>query len=323
MKYNSSYVWFFNFLVLGIFISMNSISWLGCWLGIEINMISFLPIMLDKTNIYSSESTIKYFIVQSVGSSLLLTSIIFMDMYSMLYIMMISLMIKIGCPPFHYWYVSVIFGLKWMSSMLLMTVQKIIPMVLISYLDVELLFLMIMSGLWGSLGGLCYSSMRKIIAYSSIYNLSWIFGGMMIINYSWMLYFIIYSMSLMLICYMMNDNNINYLNQFFYSMNLYKMIISMMVLLSMGGLPPFMGFFPKFLMINCLLTMKMIFLSLFLIMTALMVLFYYLRIMMTGLLINFCLIKTLKFSLNMYFFIMSFIFIFGLVILILISLSFN
>nr|YP_009590110.1 NADH dehydrogenase subunit 2 [Magicicada septendecula]YP_009590123.1 NADH dehydrogenase subunit 2 [Magicicada tredecula]QBM09095.1 NADH dehydrogenase subunit 2 [Magicicada septendecula]QBM09108.1 NADH dehydrogenase subunit 2 [Magicicada septendecula]QBM09355.1 NADH dehydrogenase subunit 2 [Magicicada septendecula]QBM09381.1 NADH dehydrogenase subunit 2 [Magicicada septendecula]QBM09394.1 NADH dehydrogenase subunit 2 [Magicicada septendecula] len=300
MKKNSSYMMFVAFLFFGIMLVICSNNWLGCWMGVEMNMVSFLPFMMNKMSVYSSESMIKYFIIQSMGSSLLFLFVVILGMlFQVKYFIMISLMIKIGSPPFHYWYVSVIDGLSWLVSFLIMTVQSIIPIILLSYLDMSLILFIVLSCIWGSLGGLCYSSIRKILAYSSIYNLSWIFSGVMLMNYMWLVYFLIYSLSLFLTCYLFWMNNMNYLNQVFILFNnSVKSLMLMIIFMSMGGLPPFLGFFPKFMMIYCLLVNKMYFLCLILVMTALLVLFYYLRVVMTGLMMANMSLKLSTFSLN-------------------------
>nr|QBM08276.1 NADH dehydrogenase subunit 2 [Magicicada septendecim]QBM08289.1 NADH dehydrogenase subunit 2 [Magicicada septendecim] len=309
MKKNSSYMVFVAFLFFGIVLSISSNNWLGCWMGIEMNMVSFLPFMMNKMSVYSSESMIKYFIIQSMGSSLLFLFVVILGMsFQMKYFIMVSLMIKIGCPPFHYWYVSVIDGLSWLVSFLIMTVQSIIPIILLSYLDMSLILFIVLSCFWGSLGGLCYSSIRKILAYSSIYNLSWIFSGVMLMNYMWLVYFLIYSLSLFLTCYLFWANNMNYLNQIFILFNnKITSLMLMVIFMSMGGLPPFLGFFPKFMMIYCLLINKMYFLCLILVMTALLVLFYYLRVVMTGLMMNNVSLKLSIFKLNNTFFMVNFL----------------
>ena len=79
----------------------------------------------------------------------------------------------------------------------------------------------------------------------------------------------------------------NYLNQIFILFNnKVKSLMLMIIFMSIGGLPPFLGFFPKFMMIYCLLVNKIYFLCLILVITALLVLFYYIRVVITGLMIN-------------------------------------
>nr|ASW26888.1 NADH dehydrogenase subunit 2 [Platypleura kaempferi] len=287
MKKNSSFILFVFFLVMGITISISSNNWLGCWMGMEINLISFLPIMMNKFSVYSSESMIKYFIIQSMGSGVLFISIMLMLLIGMKYLTLISLMIKIGCPPFHLWFPSVMEGLSWFLCFILSTIQKFIPMVMLTYLNMNMIIFILMACVWGSLGGLGYSSMRKIISYSSIYNLGWMISGMNMLNYSWLLYFFIYSFTLFMVCYMMNMYEINYLNQMFiFSKNYFLSTMMMSIFMSMGGMPPFLGFFPKMILIYCLIKMEMLFSCLVLLISALLVMFFYLRIVLTGLMIN-------------------------------------
>nr|AWV83198.1 NADH dehydrogenase subunit 2 [Cryptotympana facialis] len=323
MSNNSTNLLFFTFMLMGILISVSSNNWLGCWMGIEINMVSFLPIMIDSMSVYTSESMMKYFIIQSMGSSLFFISIIFMSIYNVMYITMISLLIKIGCPPFHMWYPSVMEGLSWMCCFLLSTLQKFIPLVMLSYLNTNLVLFMILSSLWGSISGLNYSSMRKIIAYSSIYNLGWIIGGLMINNYMWLMYFIIYSINLMMVCNVFFVFSVSYLNQMFMLRSNYiQSLLVMIIFMSMGGLPPFLGFLPKLIMVYCFIMNEMIFSCFILIISALMVMFFYLRVVFTGLLINSLSMSLMIFMFPWKFYVFSMISMVGLLFLLLINLYF-
>nr|AIM19536.1 NADH dehydrogenase subunit 2 [Diceroprocta semicincta] len=326
MSNNSSYMLFLAFMFMGIIISVSSNNWLGCWMGIEVNMISFLPLMADKMNIYSSESMISYFIIQSMASSMLFISILLVTMFNFGLVMVISLMIKIGCPPFHLWFPSVMEGLSWMMCFLLSTVQKLIPMILLTNLMFNFSLFIILSCCLGAIGGLGYSSMRKIIAYSSIYNLGWMISGIMMVNYSWLFYFSIYSLNLFMVCYTFNSLNVNYLNQFFVFSKIYMNSLLMMVLfMSMGGLPPFLGFIPKLVLIYCLVLNNLLFPCFILVMTALLVLFFYMRIVYTGMMIN-SMSLMVKFysmySLSWMFYVFGILSIFGLFILLMMSLFF-
>nr|AWV83276.1 NADH dehydrogenase subunit 2 [Meimuna iwasakii] len=316
MKNNSSIMLFFTFMIMGIMISISSNNWLGCWMGIEINLISFLPIMMNKMSIYSSESMIKYFIVQSMGSSLLFISIMFMFLYNINYLMVISLLIKMGCPPFHLWFPSVMEGLNWYNCFILMTIQKLTPIILMSYLNMNYTLFIIISCLWGSMGGLGYSSLRKIVAYSSIYNLGWIISGIYMINYCWLIYYFIYSLTLMMVCYSFYIFGINYLNQFFLnSMGYMKMLFMMIIFLSMGGMPPLLGFLPKMIMIYCLVINENFFCCFVLLISALLVMFFYLRVVFTGLLINSISMIYMNYSFNSMFFMFSVVNLFGLMMI--------
>lgn len=290
IKNNSSFFLFHVFIFLGILISVSSSNWLSCWLGIEVNLISFLPIISDRLRIYSSESIIRYFIIQRIGSRLLFLSIVLINDYFLFigHLIIFRLIIKIGCPPFHIWFPSVIEGLSWKNCFILRTIQKFTPIVLISYLRIRFIMVfVIMACIWGSIGGLSYSSLRKIIAYSSIYNLGWIIGGINILIHSWFIYFLIYSFTLSILCCLFSFNNLNYLNQLFLIYNnFYSWLIIMILFISMGGLPPFIGFVPRVIIIYSLVTREFYIICILLLMRALVVLFFYLRVVFTGLMIN-------------------------------------
>nr|AWV83718.1 NADH dehydrogenase subunit 2 [Tettigarcta crinita] len=289
MNKNSTLMLFYFFLILGIMISLSANNWLSCWLGIEMNLVSFLPIINKNHDMYSSESTIKYFIVQGMSSSMFFMSIILMNMMlnSDMFIM-ISLLIKLGCAPFHMWFTSVMEGLSWTSCMILCTVQKLVPLILLSYLNNSSIeFFIIMTMIIGSLGGLNYSSLRKIMSYSSIYNMGWIMIGLYLDSYSWFVYFLVYSIMLLMICHVFNYLNLSYINQYvLMNMTFMNKLIIMLMMLSMGGMPPLLGFLPKVIMIQPMILMKMYFLSIISVMSALFVLFFYMRMILTSYMIN-------------------------------------
>jgi NADH-ubiquinone oxidoreductase chain 2 len=59
-------------LIGGILISISSNSWLGAWIGLEVNLMSIIPLISSQENIYTTEASLKYFIVQALASSALL-----------------------------------------------------------------------------------------------------------------------------------------------------------------------------------------------------------------------------------------------------------
>jgi NADH-ubiquinone oxidoreductase chain 2 len=56
----------------GILISPSSNSWLGAWIGLEINLMSFIPLILSQENVYTTEASLKCILVQALASSFLL-----------------------------------------------------------------------------------------------------------------------------------------------------------------------------------------------------------------------------------------------------------
>nr|YP_010998231.1 NADH dehydrogenase subunit 2 [Plecia hardyi]WPM86388.1 NADH dehydrogenase subunit 2 [Plecia hardyi] len=304
MYKNLSKLLFLFMLISSSIIVISANSWLSAWMALEINLLSFIPLMINSKSMMSTESSLKYFLTQVMASSLLLFFIImsFLNlnfMFQLFYFfnnkmmyIIITLMIKSGVAPLHFWFPSVVEGISWMNIMLLMTWQKIAPLMLISYSlmnnNKNILFIfIIMSSLIGSMQGLNQTSLKKLMAYSSINHLSWILAAMMLNNNLWMIYFLLYSFMSFLLIYFFYIFNLFFINQINYMKNMKSIkFIFFMNLMSLGGLPPFLGFIPKWLVIQNLIFNKFYFLTLFMIMMTLITLFFYLRISFSTFMMN-------------------------------------
>nr|YP_010166751.1 NADH dehydrogenase subunit 2 [Rhithrodytes bimaculatus]QRV62855.1 NADH dehydrogenase subunit 2 [Rhithrodytes bimaculatus] len=328
-------IMFLSILMTSTIISISSMSWLGTWMGLEINLLSFIPLMSSKNNFNSSESSIKYFLVQALTSSMFLFSIIMM-MYnskmsneiflmnnSIIMIMNSTILMKMGAAPFHFWFPEIMENLNWMNSLILMTWQKIAPMIILSYMinmNFYISSIIITSSFIGSIGGLNQTNLRKILAYSSINHIAWMLSSLLMNETLWIIYFSIYSIINISIISIFHKFNINNLKQMFSSMNNNFMMkfFTMMNFLSLGGLPPFLGFIPKWMIIQNL-SYNFFLLNLFMIMMTLITLFFYIRISYSSMIIssnelNFNLLKN-KYNFNyMFTYLWSFISMNGLIL---------
>nr|QIV24731.1 NADH dehydrogenase subunit 2 [Eurynassa australis] len=292
---------FFSSLVVGSLIAISSYSWLSMWIGLEINLLSIIPLLSDFNNLYPSESALKYFITQAMASAVLLFSIIssmnIQDLISSEYskywmiIMNSAILTKMGAAPFHAWFPEVMEGLNWLNCLIMLTWQKLAPMVILMYNMKMSLFLsaiVIFSSMIGGLLGINQMSLRKVLAYSSINHIGWMVGSMMNSQAIWFSYFIIYTIITINIVVLFHIANIFYLKQLFTSMNQNKNLkfLFIMNFFSLGGLPPFLGFFPKWLTINSLVENDFLALSLILIISTLITLYFYLRMTFSTLVIN-------------------------------------
>nr|UGN61641.1 NADH dehydrogenase subunit 2 [Cryptocercus wolongensis] len=280
-------------MMSGILISISSNSWIGAWMGLEINLMSFIPLMSNNKNIYTTESSLKYFIIQAMSSSFLLFIIIMEvmmeDMFTMehdntnMMIIMTPLLLKSGAAPFHWWFPSVMEGMSWMNCLLLMTMQKVAPMMLISYMMKMNSFssiIILTSTIVGAIGGLNQLSIRKIMTYSSINHTGWMLAALMINENMWIMYFSIYSMLTMTIVMIIKPFNTSFINQTFLmnkEMNTMKFMM-FTTLLSIGGLPPFLGFLPKWIIIQMMIINNMNVIMTTMVVMSLMTLYFYLRI---------------------------------------------
>nr|QBF01201.1 NADH dehydrogenase subunit 2 [Stegana sp. 1433 JL-2019] len=328
---NSSKILFVIIMMAGSLITITSNSWLSAWMGLEINLLSFIPLMSDNNNLMSSEASLKYFLVQAMASTVLLFAVILMLMKNKMnyeinlsYISVIilsSLLLKSGAAPFHFWFPNIMEGLSWMNCLLLMTWQKIAPLMLISHINIKLFLFtsIILSVIIGSLGGLNQSSLRKLMAFSSINHLGWMLMALNLNEMIWLIYFLMYSFLSFTLTFMFDNFKIFHFNQMFslfFNSKILKFIL-FMNFLSLGGLPPFLGFLPKWLVIQQLSMENQYFMLMILMMSTLITLFFYLRICYSAFMLNYyennwlmeMSLKSMNYNLYL---IMSFFSIFGL-----------
>nr|UQJ75144.1 NADH dehydrogenase subunit 2 [Eucryptotermes sp. n. nr. breviceps] len=275
----------------GILVSISSNSWLGAWMGLEINLMSFIPLMSSQENIFTNEASLKYFIVQALASS----SLMFLVMMKMLvdqislvggnvyeFMIIFPLLLKMGAAPLHWWFPSVMEGLSWMNCLLVMTIQKIAPMMLTSYLqgvNFTTMTIILASVIVGAIGGLNQVSLRKILTYSSINHTGWMLMAMLGGGGLWTMYFMIYSLLTSTMVFITKSFNISFINQVMMTSKKYSIkLILFTSLLSLGGLPPFIGFLPKWAVIQTMVTNNLSFVMTVMVIMSLLTLYYYLRV---------------------------------------------
>nr|YP_009400269.1 NADH dehydrogenase subunit 2 [Meitanaphis flavogallis]ARW70261.1 NADH dehydrogenase subunit 2 [Meitanaphis flavogallis] len=283
MNLNLTKITFITLMMFSSMMAISSSNWLSMWMGLELNLFTFIPILNFKMSIYSIESTMKYFLIQAFASIILLMFMINKSLFFMIQInmmMIIPLLMKLSLMPFHLWMPSMIEGLNWMSCFLLMTWQKITPMIMISYLNLNksMIFIITLLSL-NNLFGMNQNSIRKILAMSSINNSSWMLIAIIMNENLWMNYFLIYSTLNMLMIYILWMYKINYISQLkFFNFNFFFKLNMLMLIFSIMGLPPMLGFLMKWMLIKSLIYNKMIMILIMLITTTILNLYFYLKL---------------------------------------------
>nr|AYP72672.1 NADH dehydrogenase subunit 2 [Cassida sp. EMHAU-15090501] len=315
---------FFNFLLISSMITVSAYSWLTMWLGIELNLLSMIPIMLKKNNSYSSEAGMKYFLIQSLASTVLIFSILVMEKklfnnYLIITILQCSIIMKLGMAPFHWWLPEVMEGLSWENCLIMLTWQKLAPLVMLMMTlknSVLLSMTIILSSLISGIQGLNQISMRKIMAYSSINHMAWMILSMMSSSWTWMIYFFIYCVSNFILVWYFKKMKIFYINQINLIKNKFSKIFILMNFLSLSGIPPMIGFMPKWLTVHYMIINMNIIMPLILIISSLMHSYFYIRIIIPSLMMKMKESKMLNqsHSINYNLLMLNFMFIMSLII---------
>ena len=261
----------FNFIcrILIIFrtiIVLSSSNWIFLWAGIELNLLSFIPLIILSNSNQETEASIKYFLAQALGSRVMLISSLSLwfnnsfPLNHIRFLLLISLVLKIGIAPCHLWYPSVITSISWLSCLILSTWQKLAPLAIISFIITRsfsstILILAAINALIGGAIGINQVHLRTIIAYSSITHIGWIISLAAINKFiPTILYFIIYSMLIAPIFFIFNKFSSSTrldINKLISKAPILQILVPLL-LLSLGGLPPLSGFIPKWITIEIL-----------------------------------------------------------------------
>nr|AAX97645.1 NADH dehydrogenase subunit 2 [Salamandrina terdigitata]ACJ43844.1 NADH dehydrogenase subunit 2 [Salamandrina terdigitata]ACO05632.1 NADH dehydrogenase subunit 2 [Salamandrina terdigitata] len=287
-------------LAIGTITTLSSSHWFLAWMGLEINTLAIMPMMTKTNHPRATESATKYFLTQATASAIILFStitnmwmtgewtIIGMSDNMSMTLLTIALAMKLGIAPFHMWIPDVLQGLNLTTCLILSTWQKLAPMALLiltnNHLNTNLLIMMALaSTIIGGFGGLNQTQMRKIMAYSSIAHLGWM---TLILSFSPDLailnlcIYLILTTSAFMMMYFLKSTNINKLSiSWFKSPTLASSM--MITLMALGGLPPTLGFLPKWLILQETTKQHMEMVSFIIAMSALLSLFFYLRISYT------------------------------------------
>nr|UGS80347.1 NADH dehydrogenase subunit 2 [Kaestneriella sp. KaspPE] len=294
---NNLNILFLITLILGTLFSISSSNWLGVWMGLELNMLSFIPMLASSNNILSSEASLKYFLVQAVASIIFICSaisnILFFSLFNnfnftptLTFFLSCALLLKLGAAPFQTWFISIMNGLSWFNCLVLMTWQKITPLCVMLYLLFKQKFIFsaaLLSLVVGAIGGLNQTQLKKILAFSSVSHLGWLLTSFTLGKTFFLNYLILYTFMNTIIIWICHNNNLISITQTFMPNLNWSLLIN---ILSLGGLPPFLGFLPKFLILQNYISSNNLFMSVIMVLTALITLFYYLRLTYSSLLLS-------------------------------------
>jgi len=228
------------------------------------------------------ENRLKYFLVQRVASLWFIFSCLvraFMQWNIIAVVIVLAITLKLGMAPFHGWFISVISSTSFAIMFLLSTAQKFIPLLVLRTLPRRVfvvgVLVRVTLGAVFSLG-LVQLSVKKLLAVSSINNVRWMILGAQASLQVWRLYLLIYSLLLMPTLRILASNHGQHISHMSLTTAPNRRKIGLVFLLiSLGGLPPFLGFFNKLLIIKALLPIGFIVLGV-IIFSSLVLLYYYL-----------------------------------------------
>nr|AAP84506.1 NADH dehydrogenase subunit 2 [Sceloporus jarrovii]ACD42780.1 NADH dehydrogenase subunit 2 [Sceloporus jarrovii] len=284
-------------LATGTIITASSYHWFMAWVGLEMNTLAIIPMISKQHHPRATEAATKYFLTQAAASAMILFSstmnaslsgtwdIMSSDNPTANMLLTMALAMKLGLAPLHFWLPEVLQGSTLKTAMVITTWQKLAPMALIYQTSnnlptTALLIMALISTTVGGWAGLNQTQTRKIMAYSSIAHLGWmaavttILPNILLLN---LLIYLLMTVSMFYTLTLLKSKNIKDLATS-WTTSPPMTTITMLTLLSLGGLPPLTGFMPKWLILEELTMQSLTLVATTLAMSALLSLFFYLRL---------------------------------------------
>lgn len=226
------------------------------WLALEINTLSFCTIAArehGKRSKPNKEAAIKYFIIQSVASAILVLYLSFQKERTIIKTLFFAgtaaILVKLAAAPFHSWFLEVIKKSSFTNRIILITWQKLAPIYLLMFilkpLTVGAIFL---STLIGRIIQMYTKTFIEIIALSSVFNLGWMIMAVLARSKTLIAFTVLYWMSILLIIVPIIKINITEGTKDV-SMNVTPWV-TMMVTATLAGLPPSIGFIAKWAVVT-------------------------------------------------------------------------
>lgn len=228
-------------------------SWVSIWVILEVNTLSFCCLIKSHSTKKKqvTEARMKYFIIQSISSSILIFSIVsFKFQINLTNLLMFfgvtALIIKIASSPFHQWFVNILKVSENWNRTLLITWQKLAPVFLVIYqLKVLIYPFIVLSVIVGCLSQINKITFIEILGFSSIFNLRWILLAISVNRKLLVVFSIIYWGSVGIVIFIITKSQINRVST--ENLKITKKFVYFTVMINLAGIPPLAGFLAKWL----------------------------------------------------------------------------
>lgn len=215
--------------------------WFLVWIGLEINILRFIA-LIYRRRIIRVEACIKYFFIQRLGSGLLII-IFYCGVNWFEYLILVILRYKMGGGPFYFWFPSICERIRWGRCLLLMRFQKVLPLLIVTVLVSIILWrIIIIRIVVGSVGSLNQKKIKRLMAYSSVHHIGWMLLGIYVRDDICFLYLLVYRLIISGIILILWKDKILEVGVLKNIRSKWSFSLGM---LSIGGIPPILGFFLK------------------------------------------------------------------------------
>ncbi len=313
--------------VLGMSIMVSAYSFLTIYLGLELlSLPLYAMIAMYKESNHATEAAMKYFVLGSLASGLLLYGISFLygvtgtiqiggvaqvlqthhDLVTVVALVFVlgGLVFKFGAVPFHMWVPDVYQGAATPTTLFIASAPKIAAFAIAIRILVQampslhvdweamLIVISILSMFLGNLLAIAQTNLKRMLAYSSIAHIGYTLLGIIAgpdsaQGYSAAMFYIstyvlVAAGGFAIITIMSRDREFDKLEDYrgLNARNPWLAFMMLLLLFSMAGVPPTVGFFAKLGLLEALVEAHYVWLAVLALVFALIGAYYYLRVVM-------------------------------------------
>lgn len=273
------------------------------FLALEIiNFISITLIPLGSNKVYTLEAALKYFLISAISGALFILGAAFIygetTSNDLLVIstfnlspnnigpilIIISLFIKLGIAPFHAWMPDAYEGAKYKTFIFISLFPKVFLLILLFIIyqvfDIPqfvIYFVILLSGFIGSIQAIFQQKTKRFLSFTMILNNIFLIMPLIVSNlYAVICTFVLYFLNNILTLSLFLERPAKNIRDII-SFEKPIALIFICSLFSAIGVPPFLGFFIKFLPMSIIVE-KNLGLIIFVIFFSVLAAFYYLRL---------------------------------------------
>ncbi len=312
--------------LFGMYVMVSANDFLTLYMGMELQSLSLYALAaINRDNVVSSEAGVKYFVLGALASGLFLLGVSFIygftgtinfaaldTLFSHspilspallvgFVLVLIALSFKVSAAPFHMWAPDVYQGAPTIITAFFASVPKVAALAIFLRLLVGPFFdvigswqqiimvISVISMVWGAVGALRQTNIKRLMAYSSIGHVGYVLIALTAANpaavHAMLVYMLIYAVMTVgtfgLIMVMARNGksveNIDDLRGFSKDHPILAGAF-LILMLSMAGIPPLAGFFAKFYVFLAAVQEGFFVLAVIGVITSVIAAFYYLRI---------------------------------------------
>ncbi len=251
---------------------------LRIWLMLELNFICFVRLLRQEFRVANRNGNLYYFLIQRLGRVFILLRILIFLIWNIKLFSLIffsAILLKLGSTPFQFWYLKLIHKISWKNIWLLSVWQKFIPLILLKFSSSVILILFgVINVLTRRLSSVKQKKIKKILGLSSLFSLGWVIS-VIALSEIWLWFILGYGLVLInLILSLISTQLLSVENLESSLRNPINLLVFFLNLLIVRGIPPFIVFYLKILILSLLIEFSFFIVLIYLVISVFIIYIY-------------------------------------------------